>query len=139
MAYNNMNNSYYPGQYSNQAGQYPNQGAVYQQQNQQPVQMPQLSYTVRPVASREEAVAAQTDFLGLGALMPDLAHGVIYLKRFNQSTGTMELFDFRISEPEKQPQYATLKDLEALRADLEALYAENTSKKTSRRKDEDAE
>lgn len=124
MAYN-MNASYYPGQYSNQ-------GMMYQPQNQQPVQSQQPGYSVRPVASREEAVAAQTEFLGLGTLMPDLAHGVIYYKRFNQTNGTTELFDFRLSEPEKQPQYATLDDLEALRNEL-------TAKKASRRKDENAE
>lgn len=125
MAYNNMNTSYYPGQYMHQ-------GTVYQPQNQQPMQTQQPGYSVRPVASREEAVAAQTEFLGLGTLMPDLAHGVIYLKRFNQSNGTSELFDFRLSEPEKQPQYATLADLEALRNEL-------TQKKATRRKDENAE
>lgn len=125
MAYNNMNTSYYPGQYMNQ-------GTVYQPQNQQPMQTQQPGYSVRPVASREEAVAAQTEFLGLGTLMPDLAHGVIYLKRFNQTNGTSELFDFRLSEPEKQPQYATLADLEVLRNELMA-------KKAARRKDENAE
>lgn len=96
------------------------------------MQTQQPGYSVRPVASREEAVAAQTEFLGLGTLMPDLAHGVIYLKRFNQTNGTSELFGFRLSEPEKQPQYATLADLEALRNELMA-------KKAARRKDENAE
>lgn len=129
MAYNN---TYYPGQYVNQ-------GTMYQPQNQQTIQVQQPGYSVRPVASREEAVAAQTEFLGLGTIMPDLAHGVIYLKRFNQNNGTSELFGFRLAEPEKQPQYATLKDLEALRTELESMRAETPAKKTSRRKDDDAE
>lgn len=127
MAYN-MNSPYYPGQYSGQGIAYPtmSQQPIQQSQQQQP------GYTVRPVASREEAVAAQTEFLGLGTIMPDFAHGVIYFKRFNQNNGTTELFDFRISEPEKQPRYATVEELEALRAEL-------TAKKSVRRKEDNAE
>ena len=51
-------------------------------------------FVCRPVASREEAVAAQTDFFGPGILMPDLGHGMIYLKRFNQTTGASDLLEF---------------------------------------------
>lgn len=123
MAYN-MNAPYYPGQYSGQGIPYP----IMSQQSQQQ----QPGYTVRPVASREEAVAAQTEFLGLGTIMPDFAHGVIYFKRFNPNNGTTELYDFRMSEPEKQPRYATVEELEALRAEL-------TAKKSLRRKEDNAE
>lgn len=51
-------------------------------------------FVCRPVASREEAVAAQTDFFGPGIIMPDLGHGMIYLKRFNQTTGASDLLEF---------------------------------------------
>lgn len=57
-------------------------------------------FVCRPVASREEAVAAQTDFFGPGVLMPDLGHGMIYLKRFNQATGTSDLLEFSYVSPQ---------------------------------------
>lgn len=88
----------------------------------QPQQTPQTpSFGVRPVTGREEAVAAQVDFCGPGTLMPDLGHGIIYLKRFNPNTGACDLFAFPLAQPEQptpQPQYATMEDLNALREEL---------------------
>lgn len=96
-----------------------------------PMQMTsQPGYSVRPVGSREEAVGAQVDFMSPGTLMPDLGHGVIYFKRFNPNVGSTEIFDFRIAQPEERPQYATMADLEALRAEL-------TTKKPMKKKEEE--
>ncbi len=121
MGYNNMGNVPYYGQpqYQMQSGNIP-----------QPMNaVSQPGYSVRPVGSREEAVGAQVDFMSPGAFMPDFGHGVVYFKRFNPNKGSTELFDFRASPPEEQPKYATLDDLDALRAEL-------TAKKPTRRKDD---
>lgn len=70
-----------------------------------PPQMPQApGYTCKPVASREEALASSTDYLGLGAIMPDLVHEVIYLKRFNRDTGVSDFLEFYRCPPQMQPQ-----------------------------------
>lgn len=65
---------------------------------QQSMQQPQ-GFSVRPVASREEATATQTDFFGPGILMPCLGQGVIYLKRFNPNTGASDLLEFCYAPP----------------------------------------
>lgn len=60
-------------------------------QNQQPPQ--QSQFIVRPVASADEARAMQTDFSGAPVIMPDFAHGAIYVKQLNYQTGAS---DFRL-------------------------------------------
>ena len=74
----------------------------------------QSNFVCRPVTSREEALAVQADFFGLGTVMPDLSHGVIYLKRINQQTGSADFFEFvyRQPEQEKQPEYVTREEFE---------------------------
>lgn len=71
-------------------------------------------YTCRPVTSREEAVAVQADFMSMGTLMPDLAHGVIYLKRFNQQTGGSDFFTFALQQPKEpeKPEFVTRAEFE---------------------------
>ena len=80
----------------------------------------QPMFNCRPVTSREEARAVQVDFFGPGTLMPDLGHGVVYLKRFNQQTGSCDIFEFTVQQPKEEPvvQYATIDDLNALRDEL---------------------
>jgi hypothetical protein len=78
------------------------------------------AFNCRPVTSKEEAQAVQVDFFGLGTLMPDLGHGVVYLKRFNQNTGACDIFEFTAQQT-KEPEpvrYATIEDLNALRDEL---------------------
>lgn len=60
---------------------------------------PQAGFLCRPVTSREEALAVQVDYFSPGTLMPDLGHGVVYLKRFNNSTGASDLFQFALVPP----------------------------------------
>ena len=81
------------------------------------------AFLTRPVTSREEAVAAQVDFLGPGTLMPDLSHGTIYLKRFNPNTGASDFFTFTLEQPkaEPEPQWATKEDIDKLREEIEQL------------------
>lgn len=81
------------------------------------------AFLTRPVTSREEAVAAQVDFLGPGTIMPDLGHGTIYLKRFNPNTGASDFFTFVMEQPKADPEvrWATKEDIDNLRAEIEAL------------------
>ena len=83
----------------------------------QPITNPQPMFNCRPVTSKEEAQAVQVDFFGPGTLMPDLAHGVVYLKRFNQQTGACDIYEFveRQHKDERPVQYATIEDLNPLR------------------------
>lgn len=69
----------------------------------------QANFVCRPVTSREEAVAVQADFFSLGTVMPDLAHGVVYLKRINQQTGGADFYEFVLRQPEAEskPDYVT--------------------------------
>lgn len=86
----------------------------------QTVNNPPAAFNCRPVTSKEEAQAVQVDFFGPGTLMPDLGHGVVYLKRFNQQTGACDIFEFTAQQT-KEPEpvrYATIDDLNALREEL---------------------
>lgn len=80
--------------------QQPNyQQQSFQQPNYQMASFQQQTYSCRPVTSREEVAAAQIDFMGPGAIFPDLGHGVVYLKRFNSQTGSSDILEFRYAEP----------------------------------------
>lgn len=106
------------------------QGYFQPQTANYPPQMPQVpqaaqtaqqsGYNCRPVTSREEALAVQVEFFGPGTLMPDIAHGVVYLKRFDQNTGNCDLITFTAEMPKRaEPvRYATIEDLEKLRLEL---------------------
>lgn len=74
----------------------------------------QSNFVCRPVTSREEAVAVQADFFSLGTVMPDLAHGTIYLKRINQQTGAADFFEFVYRQPEVEqtPDYITRQEFD---------------------------
>lgn len=125
MAYQNpypMYNTQYP------AYQYPT--ALPQQQA--PQMSPQPMYQARPVTSREEALGQQVDFFGAGTLMPDLAHGIVYLKRFNQNTGGSDLFEFRLAQPEAQPEQSN--EIEQIRESIKRLEDELEKLKASRAK-----
>lgn len=94
MAYNTYNYQPYTSGY--------NTVSPYQQAQQaiQPQQSAQTGgYVCRPVTCREEAVAAQVDYFSAGIVMPDLAHGAIYLKRFDPNTGASNFLDFKYSPP----------------------------------------
>ncbi|MBQ0067367.1 MAG: hypothetical protein KBS60_04180 [Phascolarctobacterium sp.] len=93
----------------------------YGQNYYQPMPQPQGTFTCRAVTSREEAMAAQTDYFSMGTVMPDLAHGVIYLKRFNSNTGSSDFLEFKYCQPEQPkptPQYVTLEEFNAFKDSL---------------------
>lgn len=91
-------------------GGFPYHPTNYMPQTQNPPQSqqaaPQQGFSVRPVASREEAMAVQTDFFGPGILMPCLGQGVIFLKRFNQNTGASDLLEFVYAPPQPKQEQA---------------------------------
>lgn len=80
-------------------------------------------FACRPVTSKEEAMAVQVDFFGPGTVMPDIGHGVIYLKRFNSNTGSCDIFEFVAQVPKEaeQIQYATKEDIALLRTEIDRL------------------
>ena len=87
-------------------------------------------FYVRPVTSREEAVASQVDFFGPGTLMPDLGHGTVYLKRLNPDTGICDFFTFVLQQPREEPvvQWATKEDVESIRAEIDQLKGKRLKK-----------
>lgn len=93
-----------------------------------PQQQQQMNpaFACHPVGSREEAVAAQTDYFSAGLVMPDLSHGVIYLKRFNQQTGASDFYEFRlVTENKEQPaaaQYVTVEEFEKFQKELSRRF-----------------
>lgn len=101
-----------------------NPGTTYMPQ-QQPQQMQppqQPAFACHPVTSREEAVAAQTDYFSAGLVMPELSRGMIYLKRFNPQTGASDFFEFKLMQPEEKPQieYITREEFEKFREEMSA-------------------
>lgn len=67
-----------------------------------PVSAPNTAgFVVQPVSSLEEARAVIADPFSAGVLMPDLSHGVIYLKRVNPQTGASDFGEFHagVAEP----------------------------------------
>lgn len=89
---NYMPNYYQPMQQMNQPVQ---QQA--QQSNTQP------NFFCRPVASKEEALGVPVDFMGQPMFFPDLAHNVVYMKRFNTTTGAADIFEFHGQQAQEQP------------------------------------
>ena len=86
----------------------PTQTYIPQQQNAPaaPQAAPQQGFSIRPVASREEAMAVQSDFFGPGIIMPCLGQGVIWLKRFNPNTGASDLLEFIYAPPQPKQELA---------------------------------
>lgn len=107
--------------------------ANYPYQNYQPpyqgFQQRQGEYICRPVTCREEAVSAPVDYFS-PLVLPDLGHGVIYLKRFNPQTGASDFAEFRAVQPEPPQQYVTVEEFNAFREEL---------KKKRRKSDDDTE
>lgn len=118
----------YPNYMATGYGAYPNafQAPYAPTQNapmQNVPQQPSNGFACRPVTSKEEAMAVQVDFFGPGTVMPDIGHGVIYLKRFNNNTGSCDIFEF-VAQTSKEPepvQYATKEDIAQLRTEIDKL------------------
>lgn len=61
----------------------------------------QPSFICCPVTSREEAVAYRVEAFGPAVIMPDLGHGMIYFKRFNEKTALADFGEFSYVAPEQ--------------------------------------
>lgn len=75
------------------------------------------AFAVQPVTRKEEALAVIADPLSPGVLMPDLDHGLIYVKRFNPSTGTSDFAEFTLAAPSAAPQEREEPQVEYVTAD----------------------
>lgn len=119
--------AYYPpavGGWQSQQTQFPQQMGNYPPMAQNaPTGQPaaQQGFSVRPVASREEAMAIQTDFFGPGILMPCLGQGVVFLKRFNQNTGASDLLEFVYAPPQPPRQEAEFVPMDLFRQLVEKV------------------
>ncbi len=115
--------------------EYPQRGLQTPQDGAQPPERTQTRQNVvcRPVASYDEAKAIPTDFSGALTIMPDWAHGHIYVKALADN-GNPVFRSYReepVPAPVPQPavEYAPLSELEGLKADVEALRRELTEAK----------
>ena len=103
---------------------------IQQPQPQQAAPQPQVQsgFICRPVTSREEALATPCDFMAAGVIMPDMAHGMIYLKRFNSQTGASDFADFAYTPPttpaKDAADYTPRADFDKLCAAFAALQSE---------------
>ena len=135
-----------PGVYPPAMPQYPQYQAQPQSmaQNIPQQQMPIAnSLAGRVVTSKEEALGVPVDFMGTPMFFPDLAHGVVYMKKFNTNTGAADIFEFRVAptEPPKETPaitYVPMSDFEAMSKKVESLEEElknlNTTKRTTSQK-----
>ena len=120
---------------------------------QMPPQMPQQSVqqpstqnipaipnasAMRLVASKEEVIAAQIPFDGSTSYFLNTSNGKIYAKTFNFSDGTAPIVTYS-REVEQQIQYATLEDINFLKAEIEALKVAKTEKPVKAAKKNDAD
>lgn len=107
-----------------------------------PVSAPTTAgFGVQPVSSREEALAVIADPLSAGVLLPDLGHGVVYMKRFNPNTGASDFAEFAFVQPKAaesapapaQEELVTLSvfnsTVEKLRSEIAAMKGGGKSRK----------
>lgn len=71
-----------------------------------------------PIANAEDAGRAQVPFDGRPYGFIDPAGDKIYAKRFDSSTGCTRFEVYVKTEPAPPPRYATIEDLERLKAEL---------------------
>lgn len=94
----------------------------------------QGGFAVQPVTSREEALAVIADPMSPGVILPDLGHGVIYVKRFNPNTGASDFGEFAFVQTQQAasvetPEYLTRKEFDAALAQLRAELAPKSRRK----------
>lgn len=140
-----MPNYYQPMQGYQMNQQMTNQPVMNQQTSQNGQQTaPQSNFVCRPVASKEEALGVPVDFMGAPMFFPDLAHGVIYMKRFNTNTGAADVFEFRGQQPQSNtpaPSFAPLDEFNAMKDTISRLQSEieQLKKPAGRAKKNDAD
>ena len=96
-------------------------------QNQQTNNTSQPNFFCRPVASKEEALGVPVDFMGSPMFFPDLAHNVVYMKRFNTTTGAADIYEFRGQQEQPSaptPSFVPLDEFNAMKDTIDQLKAE---------------
>lgn len=84
----------------------------------------QPNFFCRPVASKEEALGVPVDFMGSPMFFPDLAHNVVYMKRFNTTTGAADIFEFHGQQEQPgtpAPSFAPLDEFNATKETIGQL------------------
>lgn len=121
---NYMPNYYQPMQGYQQINQ-PTQQTTQIPNTQQSSGNTQPNFLCRPVASKEEALGVPVDFMGNPMFFPDLAHGVIYVKQFNTTNGTADLFEFHGQQKQMStPSFAPLDEFNSMKETIQQLKAE---------------
>lgn len=84
-----------------------------------------ISAMSRPVSSKEEAMAVGADFSGAPMIFPDLAHNVVFVKRWDFNTGSAVFVEYvpKGAEPEVPAVYATKGDFKELAESVEKVMA----------------
>ena len=125
--YGNYMPNYYQPMQGNQY-QPMNQPVPAQTAQQQPQQNVQSNFYCRPVASKEEALGVPVDFMGAPMFFPDLAHNVVYMKRFNTNTGSADVFEFHGTQQEAPkdmaPAFAPLDEFMSMKDTIAQLTEE---------------
>ena len=125
--YGNYMPNYYQPMQGNQY-QPMNQPVPAQTAQQQPQQNVQSNFYCRPVASREGALGVPVDFMGAPMFFPDLAHNVVYMKRFNTNTGSADVFEFHGTQQEAPkdmaPAFAPLDEFMSMKDTIAQLKEE---------------
>lgn len=106
-----------------QAGYYPYTNQQPLQQYQQRIETPSNVYLKgRPVASFEEARAAQIDLDGSLFVFPDIGNKKIYTKQINLD-GTVSLQSYSLTENEKTatPEYVTKEEFNTALAQIQTI------------------
>lgn len=129
--YGNYANYYQPmqGYQMSQPMNQPINQPIGQQNAPQGVQQstPQSNFVCRPVASKEEALGVPVDFMGAPMFFPDLAHNVIYMKRFNTTTGAADVFEFHGQQDyagTPAPTFAPLDEFNDMKETIQRLQSE---------------
>lgn len=85
-----------------------------------------ISPMSRPVSSKEEAMAVGADFSGAPMIFPDMAHNVIFVKRWDYQSGSAVFTEYvpKEAKPETPTAvYATQGDFKELAESVEKIMA----------------
>lgn len=141
--------NYPPYQFQPQMGQYGQQmQGLYQLPTYQPMQpvaqnqAQEQPLFCRVVTSKEEALAVPVDFSGRPMTLLDTAHGRVWIKTFNPSTGSADLDEYCKSSPAQpaaQPAeppiaYAALSDFQRLEKQVTTLTEEMARLRPAKRR-----
>lgn len=95
---------------------------------------PTVAIQGRMVTSKEEALGIPVDFSGAPMFFPDLGHSTIFVKKFNMNTGASDFAEFRLYNPQPQPEppvqeqpvpsFASLQDVKELQDKIASLQQE---------------